>query len=402
MTLLEVADTDMGSRRSEIPIPAFFLASRAYKPSNSGSLNTIALSTFALLVFVILESILLPLVPQALAMEKQLSLSKAGTAPAIADGPPPQFIEIPPQFLQPPAYAGQTFREIVFCDGLFGSDTKAFPSYDSYRLFKEYHSIFRSNDGFETAKADQNLARGLPLMVSKRSWSICGGDHKYLRLYEALPSPEARDRLYDKADDRKIADVRQKCYLRYTRFRMTMTDGTKVIFFYHNSLRILDFEFQGGRYRFSKTDNGYRTHFSYDLFLLHPQQPSLIDGMTNSEQIADSNPLLGSRTRYSFGMKPKGIKYQDLVSPYLMGKFQSCRSETFFSKTNKASTLMLFSPISGDTSTNTSVDLLSLQLTAAAIILKNHEYDMRSNNQAASNSATANANAATVLAISQG
>lgn len=278
---------------------------------------------------------------------------------------------------QPPQYNGLQFREIIICNSLFDTNLKAFASYESYRMFKDFSKRWMSDGEFQRAKYNQNLTKGLPLMLSKRVWNWGIGDVQYLKLFDCLTSPEAVDRLYHRADNRLIAMIFKKRFLRYTRFRLVI-GGSTIVIFYHHLLEIVDFEYDNKRFRFVKTDLNRvnLNHFAYDLFLLREGQPSLLDNMTAKMKVASSNCLLGGVFSYAFGFWSTAIKDHEITSPHLWGKVQSCKRDALFSRTAKTCSFSLFSPVPPDLNMNSSVDKTSFVLTAVCMVLKSYEFDL--------------------------
>lgn len=278
----------------------------------------------------------------------------------------------------PPSYSGLTFRELVLCNGMFDGDLKVFCSYENYRLYKEFSKRWVSNELFERAKYSQNLTKGLPLLVAKRSWNPGFGEIKYLKLYVCPSTPEVNDRLYKSSDDRLIATVYKRSFLRYTRFRLQYLSQDTIVMFYHHLLEIMDFELDGKRFRFYKTDlsRANPNHFAYDFFLLSDDQPSLLDQMTAKCTIAKSNRLLGNFVDHILKIRMDSIQDNELVSPHLWGKFQSCKRDALFSRTAKTCTFSLFTPVPPDLNLNSSVDRMTMAFAAICSILKNLEVDL--------------------------
>lgn len=283
-----------------------------------------------------------------------------------------------PPSSEPPSYGGLAFREIVLCNGFLDTNIKAFSSYESYKMYKDFSKPWISPEQFRRAKYNQNLTRGMPLILSKRTWNFGLGDVRYLKLFDCLTCPEARDRLYQRADNRMVATVYKKRHIRYTRFRIEWCDEREpVVLIYHHLLEILDFELDGKRFRFLKTDltRVNLNHFAYDLFVLADEQPSLTDEMMNMK-VSSKNKLLGSRLAYAFGIRPSAMSEYDLVLVHLWGKLQSCKRDAFFTRTSKTSTFSLFTPVPVDLSLNSSVNNTAFVLTAVTIVLKSFEFDL--------------------------
>lgn len=285
--------------------------------------------------------------------------------------------EIEQQFMPPPSYEGLSYREVIICNGFFDSNLKAFPSYESYTMFKDASRFWKTDEHFQRVKYNQNLTKGIPLMLCKRVWNVGIGETKYLKLLECATTPHEKDRLYNKTDNRFVATVFRRRYLRYTRFRLSFAES-EVIMFYHHLLEIMDFEFNGERFRFFKTDlnRAHLNHFAYDLFRLPNGQVSLVDEMDANRKISKKSPLLGGRLRYVLGMRLCGLTDCELMSPHLWGKFQTCKRDAIFTRTTKTCTLSLFSPVPADLNMNSSVDKRSYVLTAITMILKSFEFDL--------------------------
>lgn len=311
-------------------------------------------------------------------MEKAPVQEKAAI---LEQAPSEVVVENPPDIEEaptlPPLYRGLEYREIIICNSLFDTSLKAFASYESYRMFKDFSKSWMSKGEFQRAKYNQNLTKGLPLMLSKRVWNWGVGDVQYLKLFDCLTSPEAVNRLYHKADNRLVATIYKKRFLRYTRFRLVMA-GSTIVIFYHHLLEIADFEYDGKKFRFIKTDLNRvnLNHFAYDLFLLGADQQSLLDKMTANFKVANSNNLLGGVFSYMCGLRPSSIREHDLVSPHLWGKIQSCKRDALFSRTAKTCSFSLFTPVPPDLNMNSSVDKTSFVLTAICLILKSYEFDL--------------------------
>lgn len=278
---------------------------------------------------------------------------------------------------EPPGYHGLIHREVVLCNGLFDTNLKAFASYESYRMFKDFSKPWKSSEQFQRAKYNQNLTKGLPLIVSKRVFNWGFGEVRYMKLYDVRTSPESPDRLYTKCDNRFMALVMKKRFLRYTRFRLIVADS-EVVIFYHHLLQIMDFKHDDKRFRFIKTDLNRvnLNHFAYDLVSLKDGQPSLVDELTTSKKIAHSNVLLGSRIGYTFGFRPKSVKGHDLLSPRLWGKLQLCKRDALFTRTSRTCSFCLFNPVPVDLNMNSSVDATTHILTAVSLVLKSFELDL--------------------------
>lgn len=281
------------------------------------------------------------------------------------------------EFPEPPSYSGLAFRELILCNGIFNGDLKIFSSYDNYRLYKDFSKQWISAELFERAKYNQNLTKGLPLMVAKRAWHPSFGETKYLKLYVCPSTPDIKDRLYKSNDDKLIATVFKRSFFRYTRFRLKYSNNTIVIF-YHHLLEIMDFEYNGKRYRFYKTDlSRYNpNHFAYDLFMLTDEQPSLLDQMTAKFTIAKENKLLGDYLDHILKLRMDSIQDGELISPHLWGKFQSCKRDALFSRTIKTCIFSLYTPVPPDLNLNSSVDQTTMMFTAICSILKNLEIDL--------------------------
>lgn len=284
------------------------------------------------------------------------------------------------ELTDPPSYSGLSFRELILCNGMINGDLKAFSSYENYRLYKDFSKRWITPELLERAKYNQNLTKGLPLLVSKRAWNLGFGDFKYLKLYECLSTPEETDRLYKSIDDRQIATVSKSNFFRYTRFRLQYSPNHTIVIFYHHLLEIMDFEFNQKRFRFLKTDlsSMNSNRFAYDFFLLAEGQPSLLDDMTTKCTIAKSNKLLGTFMEHMLRLRLDTIPDTELISPHLWGKFQSCKKDALFSRTVKTCTFSLYIPVPPDLNLNSSVCEMTRVFTAVCLILKNLEIDIGS------------------------
>lgn len=271
-------------------------------------------------------------------------------------------------------------REFIICNAAL-STVKVFASERSLEMYKAFKRLSKNDPGFRSAKEFQNNSKGLPLLICKRGFHFALSDVKHFSVYECLASPEASDRLYDKADDSKVGQVMKRTYISYARYCLNIW-GNEVIVFLHNRLPIVDFKLNEKKFRFVRSPRPIITpeHFVYELYLLAPEQVSLVDEMTADHKVNKNNPLLGSKLKnmLTFQWSSDRSKFTSSVK---WGKFEYLDSYTF-SRTRRASKLTLFTNPMVDLDCNKSVEIESLSLLAVTLILKYYEDDFEAKLQA--------------------
>lgn len=275
-------------------------------------------------------------------------------------------------------YPPMVLQEFIITNGISDRNLKVFPSEKSMQMYKEYKKLSRHDPAFERAKQNQNLTYALPLAISKRSLSIGLGDTTYLRFLECLPSPEAPDRLYDRVDNRHIGEVLRRKFLGYMRYRLQIK-GVEIVIIAHLRLPILDFQIQNERFRFVKTVvptfNPHRFH--YELYLLSPDQPSLVDNMDSSLKVQSDNPLLGSHLLNIFPFKWHPSDRSKYTSPHKWGSYDYFSSWELFTRTRKCSTFSMYTNAVGVEDANSAVEFRTLIIVTITFILQSIEDDLQ-------------------------
>lgn len=299
-------------------------------------------------------------------------------SPALYGQPPP-----------PPSYPPMVLQEFVIANGITDRNLKAFPSETSMRMYKEYNKLSKHHLDFPRAKSNQNASIGLPLVISKRCLSIGLGDTSYLRFFECVPAPEARDRLYDKVDNRHIGEVLRRKFIGYTRYRLQLK-GVETVVFAHLRLPIVDLRINDERFRFVKAISPVLNpdRFLYDLYLLAPDQVSLVDNMDSSRKVHKSNLLLGGLLHNIFPIRWCPRDRSKYISPHKCGSFDYYRSWEMFTRTKKCSVFSMYTYAVGNVDATAAVEFRSLILVAVSLILQSIEDDLHLARTARRNSNT--------------
>ncbi|GEQ70420.1 hypothetical protein JCM33374_g4097 [Metschnikowia sp. JCM 33374] len=286
----------------------------------------------------------------------------------------------------PPSYSSSPIElqthEFVIRDS--SGKLKAFPSEKSMHIyeFSKRHSHLQRHDPlFIKAKGYQNMSVGLPLLISHRRSRLGSGEYVYSKFFECKPTPNDGDKLYDKGDDRQIGHVLLKEFVGYHRYIIRLKD-TEVVVFVHKRLPIADFKIGNERFRFVKAYKEPegpipRTPFFYQMYLLAPHQPSLIDNLDSCLRVQTNNPLLGLSARNIFRGSTPQPELDDFVSPYSYGSLEACRHGGRFSRNKKCATVKLNACISGNPHSNKDVEFTSLIFVAVSLVLQHHEMDIQ-------------------------
>ncbi|OBA22735.1 hypothetical protein METBIDRAFT_38248 [Metschnikowia bicuspidata var. bicuspidata NRRL YB-4993] len=275
------------------------------------------------------------------------------------------------------------YQEYVIASGFMGMSLKAFVSENALRMFQEYCKISKKHQDFSRAKDNQNRSVGLPLFTAKRSIRMGLGDTTYLHFFECASAPEATDRLYDKVDNRPIGEVLRRKYIGYYRYRLQIK-GVEIVIIVHSRLPIVDFNIDNERFRFVKAVNSAMNpdHFIYDLYLLTPDQASLVDDLNSSLKVRKDNPLLGGRLHNLFLVKLGSHDRSFYLSPHRRGTFEHHLSWKVFKKTKKCSMFTLYNYATGEPDSNDGVDFHTRVLVAITLILQAYEDDLQSSRAA--------------------
>ncbi|GEQ70630.1 hypothetical protein JCM33374_g4308 [Metschnikowia sp. JCM 33374] len=276
----------------------------------------------------------------------------------------------------PPGYPPMKLQEFVFTGG--NQDLKAFATDNSMRMFKKYNRLGRNHPDFARAKQNQNASKGLPLLLSRRSTRIGLGDTTFLSLFEAVPSPEARGRLYDKIDNRHIGEVLRRKFISYCRYRLQIK-GVEVVIIAHRFLPIIDLKINDERFRFIKAVSPARKpdRFLYNLYLLLPEQTSLVDNMDSKLRVKKGNPLLGGTFHNLFPNPFSRHDRSKYTSPHKFGTFKYDVSREMFTRTRRCSALSMYTSATVDPNSNNTVEFRSFILVAATLILQSVEIDLQ-------------------------
>ncbi|OBA23486.1 hypothetical protein METBIDRAFT_19412, partial [Metschnikowia bicuspidata var. bicuspidata NRRL YB-4993] len=269
-------------------------------------------------------------------------------------------------------------QEFIVTGRLINRSLKVFPSEKSLRMYKEYARLGRRDPDFIRAKNAQNSSVALPLLMTKRSWGIGVGDTSYLRIFEAVPSPEAKDRLYSKVDNRHIGEVLRRNFFGYTRYRLQIK-GVETVVIAHRRLPIVDWRINDERFRFVKATNPVLSPdlFLYHLYLLAPDQDSLVDKMDSSLKVHRGNALLGGLHNI-FLLRWYLSDRSRYMSPYKCGLLEFYRSWKIFTRTRKCSIFSMYTYAIGNQDANNAVEFRLLILVAVSLILQSIEDDMHS------------------------
>lgn len=286
----------------------------------------------------------------------------------------------------PPAYClSQVEQTFVICDSILDGNRKVFTSERSMRMYKEYKKLGKSNPTFKTAKLEQNMSIGLPLMFCRRKFQAKIGEINYLSIYICLPCPEANDRLYEEVDNRHIAEVFKNSYLGYHRYRLQISNE-EITMILHSRLPIVDFQIYNERFRFIKAKGKLfdADYFAYELFLLGPKQISLTDNLGPDRKVSQTNELLGSQLRNLFPIKFSSTDRSSFMSTTKLGKFEHKGSQVVFSRTRMTSTFSIFVDAGTNLDQNNDVTFRNKIFVAIVLILQAYEDDLASKRQFAS------------------
>ncbi|GEQ66354.1 hypothetical protein JCM33374_g17 [Metschnikowia sp. JCM 33374] len=278
---------------------------------------------------------------------------------------PPSYMSLQPQF--------QT-REFIF--RLAGGRFKAFPSEKSMEIYENAKRLLnssKSNPDFVRAKEYQNLSIGLPLLISRRSSSI----GVYLKLLDCEPTPHKPDNLYCRNDAREVARVHRMRFRRYHQYVIPL-ENEEIVVFLHLRSDIADFKIGDQRFRFLKAlSKSERPHTKaplfYNIYLLDPHQPSLVDNMDSSLRVHKNNPLLEISNRKKVGGISCFAEREAYTSSCQYGYLEGCRVSH---RNKKCATLGLIDEGSGNRDSNDSVDFKSFVFVVVSHILQNHEQDL--------------------------
>ena len=278
----------------------------------------------------------------------------------------------------PPSYPAMEMQEIILTKGLTGMSTRAFASENSMRLYKEYTKLLKKHQDFPRAKQNQNNSIGMPLIVSKRAMNLGLGDSTFLKFFECAPAPEAADRLYDKVDNRPIGEALKRKFIGYDRYRLHIK-GVETVVIAHTRLPIVDLQINNERFRFVKAVTPLMNpdHFVYELYLLSPEQKSLVDDMGSSLKVTKSNPLLGGQLHNFFPLKLGPSDRSKYVSLHKVGVFEYHRSWEMFKQMKKCLVFSMYTFAAGNPDSNNAVEFRTLILVAVTLILQSHEDDLQ-------------------------
>lgn len=266
-------------------------------------------------------------------------------------------------------------RHFVFTKS-FTYTLKVFTSDANLQMYKDFKGTSTSHPNFWHAKQSQNQSKGMPLLVLRRAYGIGIGDTSYMRIYQCLPSPESRDRLFHKADELLFAEVTKRAFASYIRFRLKF-ESVEVVLILHRRYPIADFRVGDKRFRFVRDRSFFEPagYFSSDLFLLDRDQTSLVDGLTSDLKVHKSNELLGSSVRNflaPFSFKPLA----DFMSPHQLGQLVN----TIFPRIgtdHRDCSLSLVSNGVCDFDDNRTVEFEAIVIICASLVINLHDDEMR-------------------------
>lgn len=267
-------------------------------------------------------------------------------------------------------------RRFVFTRS-FTRTMRVFSSEENLRLYKQFKGKSVSDNLFPLAKQTQNQSKGMPLLVQRRGYGIGLGDISFLKIYQCLPSPESRDRLYDKVDDFLFAEVKKRAFPSYDRFRLKF-ESTEIVMILHRRYPIADFQVGQNRYRFVRDRSliGPDGYFSSDLYLLDQNQDCLVDNLTKDLKVNKNNKLLGNSARNL--LLPVSFKpLADFISPYQLGQLVN----TIFlgiGMERRDCTLSLVSNGVRDFDDNSKVEFEAIVIICASLVLNLHDEERES------------------------
>lgn len=266
-------------------------------------------------------------------------------------------------------------REFIITKS-FSSNLKAFASKASLDMFKHFKGLSPQQQNFFRAKELQNQSKGLPLLVLKRVHELGLGDTKYMKIYKCLPSPESRDRLYDKVDNSIFTVVYKRTFPSYIRFSLKFDNSTEIIMILHSRFPIADIAVGDKRYRFVRDRSYFMStgYFMSDLYLLPPDKVSLTDDLTSDKKVNKRNKLLGNLIKNV--LAPVSFKSTtEFTSQFECGKFVNDHLPRFGNDHKNSSFSVLSTDCDFDS--NNAVRFEDIVLICACMILTNHDIDER-------------------------
>lgn len=264
-------------------------------------------------------------------------------------GEPPKYEEQ----IGLPENASLIEREIIFCNMSLTTDVLTFTSTDAVTKYKSFSKVPRESDNFKHVLELQQQGIGMPLMEAQFNLAPSFGNGKFVTIYKFVTPPPSSGRLFDKKIDKfKFCTVRKKPGPHHSCYTFTIlpnqdkpSERFEFCVFSHTKLPIADVTTFGGsnkRYRWVHSKyHSILLNFTYALYRLDEEQPSMIDNMdVVNKKLDKKNPLVYS----SFGeflKLPKRKVNDNFLSQVKFGELNHLKDRFIISSFQETAKLLL-------------------------------------------------------------
>lgn len=205
---------------------------------------------------------------------------------------------------------GPRYRTIVICNANLGKDLIIFPSENAMKEYCKFKGLSEGCEEYNLILRKQYEGLAMPLIGIKfNKTKKFGSKKKLYTIYKLTPVPRDSNRVFDKNIDRYTFCTVYKCsgkkHYKYTfNFQPDPQDLSKnfeTYLFYHRKARLGDIPNIGdnvGKFRWILTNRCPKQKYTYSLFLLDADQPSMADNMDmSSMELYPKNELIQTQPR---------------------------------------------------------------------------------------------------------
>lgn len=269
-------------------------------------------------------------------------------------------------------------REFVIFNHIISSNIEVFVSKQSLIKYKSFQKN-PNNDMQLNIDEHHGKGRYIPLLKADVSNNIFSS--KYLTIYK-FKVPEVGKKFNPKADRFVFCKVRHskhtRCHQYTLNFDPSPGDPSQrftIDMYRHRSLPIVDYTIKDRRYRWVYISQPGEIKYSYILYELDADQPSMTDNMNSSEEIPNnSNPIMKFSMK-AFLTPNSNISTMEFRSSNYIGELKDLRGSyfDFNAQTAMFVTSQKFATTITDNESIFSVDNSTLVNISLALVLKRHK-----------------------------